>query len=228
MAKSKDKNSRGPILSRLLGGRPWGRYLALVAALVWMFVLGLFVGRGTAPVRFDLDALTRELSERKAADIRRQEQRVKKDAEAAGQKTDLEFYEELKKSSPTPRPSGEKTRPEKPVAAKRKITKPAVKKPQKQPAAPSAPAPATRPPAAGSSAKLTIQAASLRDLEDADALVRRLKDKGYPAFKTIAKIPERGIWFRVRVGSFASKDEAGAVMKKLAAEGFKPLLVRQD
>jgi len=101
----------------------------------------------------------------------------------------------------------------------RKIAKP---RPQKKASVEPAPTAADR------GGKLTVQAASLPDLDDAEALVRRLKAKGYPAFKTMAKIPQRGIWFRVRVGRFRSEKEAGAMMKKLEAEGFDPLLVRQD
>jgi len=223
MGKSKKQSSREPLLQRLLRGRSWGRLLGLAAALVWMFVLGLLVGRGTAPVQFELEPLSRELAELKQADILQEEQRVKQDAAAAGQKTDLEFYEELKK---TPSASA----PRKKAAVSRKIAKPAVEKPQKKPGP--SPGEAAKPaqvretaPAAG---RLTVQAASLQDPEDADALVRRLKAKGYPAFKTVARIPERGIWFRVRVGSFASESEAGTMIKKLKSDGFDPLLVRQE
>jgi cell division septation protein DedD len=217
MAKKKDESSRRPFLKRMLGDRPWGRYLALVAALAWMFVLGLLVGRGTAPVRFDLEALTRELSERKQADMQREAQWVKNGAADAGQKTDLEFYEALKKTLPPRRPAEKKTAKEKRAAVQRKITPPAVK---------------TQPPktadSGGSGGELTIQAASLRGSQDADVLVGKLKAKGYPAFKTVAKIPERGTWYRVRVGRFASEGEAAGLMKKLESEGFDPLLVRQD
>lgn len=215
MEKSKDKTSRPPALKRWMGGRPWGRYLALVAALAWMFVLGLLVGRGTAPVRFDLDSLTRELTALKEAEIRQEAQRVKNDAAAAGQKTDLEFYEALKKTPAAPRPAAKTARPQKKAAVQRKIAKPAVQKPPNKSAA-------------DGKGALTIQAASLRDRDAAETLVRKLKAKGYPAFTSIARIPERGTWFRVRVGRYAGGQDAGAVMQKLKSEGFDPLLVRQD
>ena len=38
-----------------------------VVASVWMFVLGIPVGRGTAPVQFDVKAMEQELADLKAA-----------------------------------------------------------------------------------------------------------------------------------------------------------------
>ena len=71
----------------------------------------------------------------------------------------------------------------------------------------------------------TIQAASVRDVKDADRLVQKLKKGGYPAYRAIGKIPGKGIWFRVRIGEYKRKSEAQSVMKKLEKDGLKPILV---
>ncbi|MEJ2730497.1 MAG: SPOR domain-containing protein [Deltaproteobacteria bacterium] len=70
-----------------------------------------------------------------------------------------------------------------------------------------------------------MQAASLRDAKDADRMVQKLKNSGFPAYRAIGKIPGKGIWFRVRIGEYKRKSEAQSVMKKLEKEGLKPILV---
>lgn len=64
----------------------------------WMFVLGILVGRGTAPVQFDIKKLHEELASLKAAVIKKERLRFKIDSGAAGHRTDMDFYEGLKKS----------------------------------------------------------------------------------------------------------------------------------
>ncbi|OIN94846.1 MAG: hypothetical protein AUJ48_04420 [Deltaproteobacteria bacterium CG1_02_45_11] len=63
-----------------------------------MFVLGGFVGRGTAPVQFDIENLQKELAALKEAVIKKELTRFKIDVNAANDKTDLGFYEELKET----------------------------------------------------------------------------------------------------------------------------------
>ena len=63
-----------------------------------MFVLGVLVGRGTSPVQFDIENLQKELTALKEAVIKKELTRFKIDANTANDKTDLGFYEELKKT----------------------------------------------------------------------------------------------------------------------------------
>jgi cell division septation protein DedD len=76
-----------------------------------------------------------------------------------------------------------------------------------------------------SGAVYTIQAASLKKAKDADRLVAELKQKGYPAYRTIGKVAQKGIWFRVRIGEYQSKTEARQTLNKLKKLGLKPILV---
>ncbi len=55
----------------------------------------------------------------------------------------------------------------------------------------------------------TLQVASYREKGEADALADRLSQKGYGAFVVPADVPGKGKWFRVRVGEFRTKREAG-------------------
>jgi cell division septation protein DedD len=73
--------------------------------------------------------------------------------------------------------------------------------------------------------KFTIQVASLKDPGIADNTVSRLIKKGYPAYRSIGKIPGKGIWYRVRVGNFRSKSEAGLMLKRLKKEQIEAIVV---
>jgi len=50
-----------------------------------------------------------------------------------------------------------------------------------------------------------VQVASFKDQKDADAFVKELRARGHEAFRQAANVPGRGIWHRVRIGSFKSK-----------------------
>jgi cell division septation protein DedD len=207
-----------------------GRYLALFLISAWMFVLGVLVGRGTAPVRFDLNRLDTELAELKAKEQQQQMARVKIDPKAGEPRADMEFYEELKKTPKHPELSARRP-PAKPKPEPKKTAPEAAKKPPEKPAVKKAVKPSKT--AAGASAQstsvsLTVQAASLKDPQDADDLVSRLKKKGYPAYKTIAVVPQQGIWFRVRVGRFDNREEADGTLQRLKKDGFDPFLVNWE
>jgi cell division septation protein DedD len=238
--KQGKKSLREMLKSRL------GRFLALFLISAWMFVLGVLVGRGTAPVRFEISELDNELAVLKANEQQQQMARVKIDPKAADPKADLEFYEELKKSQKHPelkaRQPVKKPKPKSKTPAPEKAQKPADKPSVKQTAKPktttavkntnkpAATTAAGKEPEAGTPGKsdgLTVQAASLKDPKDADDLVSRLKKKGYPAYKTIAVVPEQGIWFRVRVGRFGSREEANDTLRRLKKDGFDPFLVNR-
>ena len=244
MAKKNTKKQGKKSLREMLKSR-LGRYVGLFLLSAWMFVLGVLVGRGTAPIRFDVNELDQELAVLKSKEQQQQMARVKIDPKYADPEADLEFYEELKKSKKHPelkaRPPGvkQKTEPQKqaPQPTKKSADKPSVKKaskPKDRVAAkktkkPSAAA-ATEKEAPGTAATsdgLTVQAASLKDPQDADDLVSRLKKKGYPAYKTIAVVPQQGIWFRVRVGRFGSREEADDTLRRLKKDGFDPYLVNR-
>jgi cell division septation protein DedD len=71
-----------------------------------------------------------------------------------------------------------------------------------------------------------VQVTALRDGKDADTLVKDLIAKGYPAFKVGPEPGEPVPLFRVRVGTYAERALADAVLSRLEKDGFKPLVRR--
>lgn len=226
--KTKSEKTSGGFLR---GNAGW--YLTLFFVSCWMFFIGLLVGRGTMPVKFKVNPIRREIEMLKQADEAKELDRVRKAAEAAKAPSDLAFYEELKKKPPQPQPV-KKAPPEKAKAKKKEPPKPVkktekkasekrvVKKKVADPSKTKSQQPSQQP---SSGKPFTVQAASIKELAEAEKLVAKLKNKGFPAYKTIGIIPEKGIWFRVRVGRFSSKTQAAGTMKKLEKEGFEPLII---
>ncbi len=66
---------------------------------MWMFVLGILVGRGTAPVPFDIHKLQKELKHLKETTLKKEEIRfnILSDAD----KKNFEFHDALKKRTPS-------------------------------------------------------------------------------------------------------------------------------
>lgn len=57
-------------------------------------------------------------------------------------------------------------------------------------------------------ARYTIQIGSYNNVDEAHTMVTHWQEKGYPAYLTSADIPEKGRWYRVRVGGFENKELA--------------------
>jgi cell division septation protein DedD len=73
---------------------------------------------------------------------------------------------------------------------------------------------------------MAIQVAALRGRSEADAVVARLKGKGYSAY-IVPALPGQPAGFRVRVGKFKTRAEAEKVAAKLEQEEqFKPWITR--
>jgi cell division septation protein DedD len=79
-------------------------------------------------------------------------------------------------------------------------------------------APTPRSPAKGD---WSVQVSATRDPRTADAVLRRLRTKGYDAF--VLKVRRRGeTFYRVRVGHYASLEEAQQVVSRLRREPGVP------
>jgi cell division septation protein DedD len=198
----------------------------------WMFVLGIFVGRGTAPVKFDIEKLQKELAHLKETGLKSEMRRYNMDANTEDNKTELGFYETLKETKNENPLDLNKTEAKKTQLPK-KVSKPQKTENTKTPETPdtnkiaskekSAPT-AKKPKGQGS---LTIQLAAFKDPAAADKLVAKLKKRGYPAYRIIGKIPGKGIWFRVRVGYYTNRTEADSMLSKLKKDKLKPILVKR-
>jgi cell division protein FtsN len=219
----------------------------------WMFVLGILVGRGTAPVKFDIAAIEKKIEASKRNDPGKPEKMpAHKDSATLKDKTKLEFYEALKENSedtkvpalqqpkiikqkiekPAPKavaPKPPEATPQKPTSGKAVSQKAGAQKSQPgkaaQKDAPTKKKVAAVKPTSSSGPIYTIQAASVKNAKDADRLIEKLKKSGYPAYRAIGKVQGKGIWFRVRIGEYKNKSEALGVIKKLKKDGLKPILV---
>jgi cell division protein FtsN len=63
-----------------------------------------------------------------------------------------------------------------------------------------------------------IQIASFKEQERAEGLKGKLIKKGYTVQILPTQVEGKGLWYRVRVGGYASVKEAQAIQKKIAAE----------
>jgi len=72
--------------------------------------------------------------------------------------------------------------------------------------------------------RYTIQVGAYPEKAMAEEEARNMKQRGYAAFLVATDIPEKGKWYRVRVGSFANKQSAEKLAKELKSkegiEGF--------
>ncbi len=207
----------------------------------WMFVLGIFVGRGTVPVKFNMEKLQNELAALKEAVVKKELDQYKIDSNGDIDKTKMGFYETLKKnggdegleddipeqkSKPLAEEkteSGtEKTSPPKKDESETKNTSP----PEKLETTQKKKTVNLKKSAEGNEI-FTIQIASLKDSAAADKMVAKLKKRGYPAYRSIGKIPDKGIWYRVRVGYFKNRAEARGTIQQLKNEKIEAIIVQR-
>ncbi len=76
--------------------------------------------------------------------------------------------------------------------------------------------------------RYTLQLASYQDKETADSDVKKMKKRGYAAFIVSAELPGKGMWHRVRLGSFSNKASAEKLQKEIRTkEGLSPIVVTE-
>jgi len=192
----------------------------------WMFVLGVLVGRGTAPVHFDIEKLQKELAALKEDLLRKEIKRYKIDQPDTAGKPDLGFHEALKapadgggkkKQTADRQDKGEKRVARAGSSAPDSAIKADVQNREK-------PTPGPRETGRG----LTIQVASSKDAGFADSLVARLKAQNYPAYRVTARIPGKGTWHRVRIGRFDNRAEAARFLDRLKKDRLKGIIVKES
>lgn len=184
-----------------------------------MFTLGVFVGRGTAPVRFDMENLQKELAALRQAGIQKERVQEKIHTEAIDNKTDLNFYEALK----TPG-KGKGSRDDLEIKAPKPDD---TKKPASREKSTGAAAVGSAGKTGESSAVYFIQVASLKNAKGADAVVARLKKKGYVAQREMKNVPNKGIWYRIRIGTFNSKADADTMLARLKKDKFGGMVMKR-
>jgi len=190
-------------------------------ASAWMFVLGVFVGRGTAPVKFDLEALQNELIALKNTVLKEEEKRFERYMEKAKDKTNLGFYEDLKASD---------REDEIELSPLQEVATPPTEKRSLSAASTGMTDKAAKTTGSGATARkesnLTIQVASYREMSAADEMVKKLKRNGYQAYRVTGKVAGKGVWYRVRIGYYTSKTEAQSDLVRLRKDEYSPFLIK--
>ena len=64
----------------------------------------------------------------------------------------------------------------------------------------------------------TLQIGASQNREDAERMASRLREKGYAPYIVTAEVPGKGTFFRVRMGSFATREAAGRYLEDFRRE----------
>jgi len=73
----------------------------------------------------------------------------------------------------------------------------------------------------------TIQVRSVKDAAGAAAIVAKLRAEGLAAFSHPMEVPEKGLWHRVFIDTFATMEAAKDALSQLDPERFKGAFVRR-
>lgn len=197
----------------------------------WMFVLGVLVGRGTAPVHFDIEALQKELAALKEAVTQKELQRYKIHSSGAAAAPELQFHEALQQPREDGSQSSETDDPLLRAAPPRRMTAPERPSVSRSTAKPpqTAESPAAPPlPGRTAAGNFTVQVAALKEAGLADRMVADLYKKGFPAYRVAADVPGKGTWYRVRIGSFKNRTAAERMLAQLKREKVSGIIVEKN
>jgi DedD protein len=186
--------------------------ITVIVILGAVFVLGVVVGKklaSTEPATAAPDLLT--ALDQKAAAL-----------EAAKQEPPLTFQEELTKKTLDPLPVTPPVLEAPTVPSRPSVDAAVPTRTVKEVLKETPPAPKT--PETTANGKFTLQLAASQSKPEADRFVARLRDKGYAPFIVEAQVPGKGTWYRVRVGSFGTKEAAQQYLqdfrRETQVEGF--------
>jgi cell division protein FtsN len=230
------------------------KYLIYTFIAGWMFLLGIMVGRGTSPVKFDtqkfqkrLKAIANEVDNEKGAQ----------------KKINLNFYDVL--DHPVPEEGATPRHKPLEIIPKKETTgipdtipfKTSKKKQTFKPHGNTAKAAAeievslnpeglkptgiinkkTRfekqndindiPDKNARKGIYTLQVAAFKDVKDAVTQIRLLEKKGFTAYQ-LKREKEGGIWYRIRIGAFATYDEAKQLKEKLNKIKINSIIIKRD
>lgn len=202
-------------------------------AMLWMFTLGVMVGRGISPVRFDIEKLKKELIALKQESVRKVKRKAERSAQPVAGKTEFDFYDVLTEKKKQAR---KKTLLEREKAAQKvgpKIEKRRASKSEKIRKQPEG----QREKETGRDVSqirrqpvkaFTVQVAALKDARRAKEMVAYLRKKGYDAYRTKIDKGKKEIYHRVRIGHFNTLNSAARAAAKLRKEKFKPIIIHEE
>jgi cell division septation protein DedD len=199
-----------------------GWCVGVLVALLWMFVLGVFVGKGITPANINLAEIKKRMIDQgvwPGSGTALQEEGSPRTTNTMKKipLKDLEFYEKLaqKKRERMDESTLEKTTSEdKPIAAAEAQPKPTA---GTQAQSTSGAQQATEAPKKekSSRANFTVQLASFRDQNSAKKFAARFQDLKSKVTVRTVNLPGKGRWYRVQVGELSTRDEAAALAERL-------------
>ena len=219
-------------------GAGFGKWIFFFIFSIWMFCLGVILGRQTAPLNFDINSIETELARLKAVEVVKEKEEIKTGIATLNEKS-LDFYEDLRKGSSQILVSipGKSNQPEiKRALSTKKNTEAIDPKNIVEPVSEAKTQARARPKQAevqsnkdqasekqknknqanNDKIDFAVQVASFAVLKDAETLAASLKKNGYSGvYHTKEDIPGVGTRYRVKVGFFKSKNDAKAVLKDL-------------
>lgn len=215
------KNSNSPP-----GGNAGGWLVLLLFTSACMFILGVLVGRNSAPLHFDMENLENKLSELEVSVLADKDGAQTEEQEIPDE-ISFEFYDKLK----------ENTKIDEYAAGRPRVLAPKYEKPQPSEIGPLRTASGKEADAAGpapaeysgeSEKKYAIQVASLRDPEKGEQVREKFSGKGYPAFTQMAVVEGKGRWCRVRLGPYINRKQAEDDLARLQKAGMDAMIVLND
>ena len=187
-----------------------GWSFGLLVALLWMFLLGLFVGKGINPASINFAEIKKRMIDQgvwpgTAKTHQREETSLDNKTRNHIPLEDLEFYDKLaKKKANFQKQNKGGTPPQKEAVAK--VAPPPAAPPQQAATSQKQQRPAT--------AKFTVQLASFRDSQSAKKFAARFKDMKPGATVRQIDLTGKGRWYRVQVGELRTRDEAAALARR--------------
>ena len=195
-----------------------GRLLGICAICGAVFTVGVLVGRGNAPVRFDIPDLKQRLDNLQKKAYEEEINRYRIEEKPSEAKKPLKYREALREANPPKKVESPSSPPTVSVAPKPvQQPKPPEVSEQKVPDRPVYPETGT----------FTLQVASMKEAGAAEKLVDHLDSLGFDAYSEVADIPGKGTWHRVRVGSYNDRQEAVVAANKLRKLGRSPIIVKK-
>jgi cell division septation protein DedD len=188
-----------------------GWCFGLVLALLWMFLLGLFVGKGITPANINFAAIKKRMIAEgvwpgSGKTHRREEVSPSEKAKKQIPLNDLEFYEKLAKKKKAQLREQSKAEPSPQKGTTPTVSPPPATSAEQDIASKKQPRPAT--------GKFTVQLASFKDLASARKFAARFNDLKPQATIRQVDLTGKGRWYRVHIGELSSRDEASAFAKR--------------
>jgi cell division protein FtsN len=191
-------------------------FIAGLAVLVGIFLLGVWAGRGVSPERAGESVQATD----PAADVTASGVMPP----ATSPKPDeLKYHDELQNKGAAKGATAPPTPPDAPPEPAAKLTPTPTTTPSASPAASAKSAPAPTPPA-GAKGTIYLQVDSFGSPANADRQVAKLKAMGVAA--AVLEVPGPGPRYKVRVGPFADLPAAEAMRARLRKEGLNPSVIR--